>query len=74
MDRTHTDQPNTRLRSEDRLLRDLAAVGRLEVGRRPAVERLTAILGQPLLRAINAELRHAELGASTPERRPRRIA
>jgi hypothetical protein len=59
----------------DRLLRDLIAVGLLEANDRPsAAERLTAKLGEDLLRAVRAEQGWSDAGALPIRGRPQSAA
>jgi hypothetical protein len=75
MQNQHAHAPGTLAdASLDRLLRDLNALGRLHVRRRHATERLTAKLGDVLLRAINAELHRLDAGALPVGSRRRRVA
>jgi hypothetical protein len=59
----------------DRLLRDLIAIGLLEANNRPSAdERLTAELGEDLLRALRAEQGRLDAGALPIRRRPQSAA
>ena len=59
----------------ERLLRDLMAIGLLEANNRPSAdERLTATLGEDLLRALRGEQGRLDAGASPIRSRPQSAA
>jgi hypothetical protein len=62
-------------RHVERLLRDLVAIGLLEVNNRPSAdERLTAKLGEDLLRSLRAELGRLDASAPPIHSRPHHAA
>ena len=73
MNTTHS-HPTNRLGPDARLRRDLESIRRLQVDRRQAVDRLTDVLGHPLLHTVYADLSQAVPGTWNPGCRPRRVA
>jgi hypothetical protein len=59
---------------DDRLARDLVALGLLDPTRPSAAERLTAMLGDELVAAIHAELERASSNPAPLRGCPRRVA
>ena len=74
-DRQSQTAANVVDRHTRRLLRDLIAIGLLQVNNRPSAdERLTSKLGEDLLRAFRAELGRLDAGAPPMRSRPNHAA